>query len=53
MIRATTDFRGLEEKLKQLTKDVNKTAEDSIIEMSIIGGRQLAHVKMSIRLMTT
>jgi hypothetical protein len=42
MVKARLDDRDLQKKLKQLTKDLNKEAADSIVEMAQIGGRQLA-----------
>lgn len=44
MFKASLDNRSLERSLKKLTKDLNKTAEQTITEMAQIGGRQLAHV---------
>ena len=42
MFRVTIDTRDLEAKLKKLSKDLNKTAEETITEMAQTGGRQLA-----------
>lgn len=42
MVKASLDDAQLQKKLKQLTRDLNKKAADSIIEMAQSGGRQLA-----------
>ncbi len=41
-VSATLDTRELERSLKQLTKELNKTAEETITEMAASGCRQLA-----------
>lgn len=42
MIRATSNSKEIEAKLKKLSKELNKEASDTIIEIAQIGGRQLA-----------
>jgi hypothetical protein len=42
MIKASSNSKEIEAKLKKLSKDLNKEAHDTIIEIAQIGGRQLA-----------